>query len=90
MMNEPTHTVTRYDQELERPRGIVARMGGLVERQTAQAIAAVVDQNEEAAREPPRLDAEVDMPNARPSSLPSVFLPCVRPWRWTRARSLPC
>jgi phosphate transport system protein len=61
MMNEPTHTVTRYDQELERLRGIVARMGGLVERQTAQAIAAVVDQNEEAAREPPRLDAEVDM-----------------------------
>ncbi|MFT8369225.1 phosphate signaling complex protein PhoU [Acetobacter papayae] len=60
MVNEPTHTVTRYDQELESLRGIVARMGGLVERQTAQAIAAVVDQNEDAAREPPRLDAEVD------------------------------
>lgn len=60
MGNEPAHTITRYDQELDRLRGIVARMGGLVERQTAQAIAAVVNQNEEAALEPPELDAEVD------------------------------
>ncbi|MFT9014539.1 MAG: phosphate signaling complex protein PhoU [Acetobacter sp.] len=60
MGNEPAHTITRYDQELESLRGIVARMGGLVERQTAQAVAAVVDQNEDAAREPPMLDPEVD------------------------------
>ena len=60
MGTEPAHTVTRYDQELDRLRGMVARMGGLVERQTAQAIAAVVDQNEEAALEPPELDPEVD------------------------------
>ena len=60
MGNEPAHTITRYDQELDRLRGIVARMGGLVERQTAQAIAAVVNQNEEAALEPPELDPEVD------------------------------
>ncbi|BBC80105.1 PhoU family transcriptional regulator [Acetobacter orientalis] len=60
MGTEPAHTVTRYDQELDRLRGMVARMGGLVERQTAQAIAAVVDQNEEAALEPPELDVEVD------------------------------
>ncbi|OAG78587.1 Phosphate transport system regulatory protein PhoU [Acetobacter malorum] len=60
MGNEPAHTVTRYDQELDRLRGLVARMGGLVERQTARAIAAVVDQDEEAALEPPELDVEVD------------------------------
>lgn len=60
MGNEPAHTITRYDQELDRLRGIVARMGGLVERQTAQAIAAVVNQNEEAALEPPELDPAVD------------------------------
>ncbi|MBS0960776.1 MULTISPECIES: phosphate signaling complex protein PhoU [Acetobacter] len=60
MTTDVGHTVTRYDQELDRLRGMVARMGGLVERQTAQAIAAVVDQNEDAALEPPELDAEVD------------------------------
>ncbi|QEO17277.1 phosphate signaling complex protein PhoU [Acetobacter vaccinii] len=60
MVNEAAHTITRYDQELESLRGIVARMGGLVERQTAQAIAAVVNQNEEAALEAPALDPEVD------------------------------
>lgn len=60
MTTDVGHTVTRYDQELDRLRGMVARMGGLVERQTAQAIAAVVDQNEDAALEPPELDTEVD------------------------------
>lgn len=84
MVNEPTHTVTRYDQELESLRGIVARMGGLVERQTAQAIAAVVDQNEDAAREPRGSMPRCTSLSVRPSSLPSVFSPCVRPWRHLR------
>ena len=69
MTTDVGHTVTRYDQELDRLRGMVARMGGLVERQTAQAIAAVVDQNEDAALEPPELDAEVDVLEREAESL---------------------
>lgn len=59
-MTESTHTVKSYEQELERLRSLMAQMGGLVERQTAQAVAAVVDSDEEAAVEAPDLDPEVD------------------------------
>ncbi|GBR00435.1 phosphate signaling complex protein PhoU [Acetobacter oeni] len=59
-MTEATHTVKSYEQELERLRGMMARMGGLVERQTAQAVKAVVEGDEEAAIEAPDLDPEVD------------------------------
>lgn len=59
-MTEATHTVKSYEQELEHLGSLMARMGGLVERQTAQAVKAVVDGDEEAALEPPELDPEVD------------------------------
>ncbi|MBO1358349.1 MULTISPECIES: phosphate signaling complex protein PhoU [Acetobacter] len=59
-MTEATHTVKSYEQELERLRGLMARMGGLVERQTARAVSAIVDRDEEAAAEAPELDPEVD------------------------------
>ncbi|MCH4091686.1 phosphate signaling complex protein PhoU [Acetobacter sp.] len=59
-MTESTHTVKSYEQELEHLGSLMARMGGLVERQTAQAVKAVVDGDEEAALEPPELDPEVD------------------------------
>ncbi|NLI26846.1 MAG: phosphate signaling complex protein PhoU [Acetobacter sp.] len=60
-MSDPTqHTVKSYEQELELLKSIMARMGGLVERQTALAIKAIVERNEEAAIEAPELDPEVD------------------------------
>lgn len=59
-MTESTHTVKSYEQELEHLGSLMARMGGLVERQTAQAVKAVVEGDEEAALEPPELDPEVD------------------------------
>ncbi|AQS83702.1 MAG: phosphate signaling complex protein PhoU [Acetobacter aceti] len=59
-MTESTHTVKSYEQELEHLGSLMARMGGLVERQTAQAVKAVVDGDEEAALEAPELDPEVD------------------------------
>ncbi|NHN88786.1 phosphate signaling complex protein PhoU [Acetobacter conturbans] len=59
-MTEATHTVKSYEQELEHLRSLMAQMGGLVERQTAQAVKAVVDGDEEAAIEAPELDPEVD------------------------------
>ncbi|MDG6094778.1 phosphate signaling complex protein PhoU [Acetobacter sp. AN02] len=59
-MTETSHTVKSYEQELELLRNIMARMGGLVERQTSLAVAAVIDRNEEAAIEAPDLDPQVD------------------------------
>ncbi|GBQ22454.1 transcriptional regulator for phosphate uptake PhoU [Acetobacter estunensis NRIC 0472] len=59
-MTEATHTVKSYEQELEHLRSLMRQMGGLVERQTAQAVKAIVDGDDEAAIEPPELDPEVD------------------------------
>lgn len=59
-MTEAAHTVKSYEQELELLRNMMARMGGLVEQQTSQAVKAVVDGDEEAAIEAPELDPEVD------------------------------
>ena len=59
-MTESTHTVKSYEQELDHLRSLMTQMGGLVERQTAQAVKAVVDGDEEAAVEAPELDPEVD------------------------------
>ncbi|POF61923.1 phosphate transport system regulatory protein PhoU [Novacetimonas maltaceti] len=60
MPNESAHTVHSYEQELEHLRSLISQMGGLVERQTSQAIAAVVDHDEDAAMEAPELDPRVD------------------------------
>ncbi|MBO6037350.1 MAG: phosphate signaling complex protein PhoU [Acetobacter sp.] len=60
MEYKTTHTITRYDQELESLRAIMGRMGELVERQTTKAVAAVVDQDEHAAYEASALDPQVD------------------------------
>ncbi len=56
----PQHTITRYDQELESLRAIMAHMGELVKQQTTLAITAVVDQDEHAAYEASALDRHVD------------------------------
>ncbi|GBQ65849.1 transcriptional regulator for phosphate uptake PhoU [Ameyamaea chiangmaiensis NBRC 103196] len=60
MNRESAHTVKSYEQELGQLRAIMARMGGLVESQTAQAVAAIVDHDEDAAAAAPELDPQVD------------------------------
>ncbi|MBE7618455.1 phosphate signaling complex protein PhoU [Gluconacetobacter entanii] len=61
MGQESTHIVSSFEQELERLRAMMVRMGGLVERQTSQAVAAVVDHDENAAAAAPELDPQVDV-----------------------------
>jgi phosphate transport system protein len=60
MTNEATHTVKSYEHELAQLRAITVRMGGIVESQTAQAIAAIVDRDEAAAAAAPEQDPQVD------------------------------
>jgi phosphate transport system protein len=56
----PAHTVRSYDQDLRRLRDMVARMGGLAERQVADATAALVRRDTELAEEVVRRDAQID------------------------------
>ena len=58
--SEPGHIVKSYEQELNQLRTLMARMGGLVESQTAQAIAAILDHDTEAAQAAMEQDPEVD------------------------------
>ncbi|WP_225063387.1 phosphate signaling complex protein PhoU [Komagataeibacter rhaeticus] len=60
MPHESVHTVQSYEQELEQLRSFINRMGGVVERQVAQAITAVVEHDEAAARDAPEMDPYVD------------------------------
>lgn len=60
MPHESAHTVQSYEQELEQLRSLVNQMGGLVERQVAQAITAVVEHDEVAALDAPEMDPQVD------------------------------
>ncbi len=60
MPSEPGHIVKSYEQELNQLRALMARMGGLVESQTAHAIAAIVDHNAESAQAAMEQDPEVD------------------------------
>ncbi len=57
---DPRHIVRSYEQELDQLRGMIARMGGLVESQTANAIAAVLNRDGEAAQQAMEQDPEVD------------------------------
>ncbi|NPD66130.1 phosphate signaling complex protein PhoU [Lichenicola cladoniae] len=58
--SEPGHIVKSYEQELNQLRTLMARMGGLVENQTAHAIAAILDHNAESAQMAMEQDPEVD------------------------------
>ncbi|MCE2565159.1 phosphate signaling complex protein PhoU [Komagataeibacter sp. FNDCF1] len=60
MGQESAHIVSSYEQELEQLRSMMARMGGLVERQTSQAVAAIADMDENAAGIASDLDPQVD------------------------------
>ncbi len=57
---DPRHIVRSYEQELEALRGMIARMGGLVESQTANAISAVLNRDGEAAQFAMEQDPKVD------------------------------
>ena len=54
------HTVRSYGEELRRLREMVARMGGLAERQVADAVTALVRRDAELASEVMGRDAEID------------------------------
>ncbi len=56
----PLHTLRSYDEELRRLRDMLARMGGLAERQVADATAALVERDTELAAEVVQRDAELD------------------------------
>ncbi len=58
--SDPRHIVRSYEQELDQIRGMIARMGGLVESQTAHAISAVLNRDGEAAQYAMEQDPEVD------------------------------
>nr|WP_220792201.1 phosphate signaling complex protein PhoU [Gluconacetobacter azotocaptans] len=58
---EHAHTVSSYEQELTRLRAMMTAMGGIVERQTALAVQAIVDGDVAAAHEAKVLDPQVDV-----------------------------
>ncbi|MCQ8278325.1 phosphate signaling complex protein PhoU [Acetobacteraceae bacterium KSS8] len=60
MPDAPRHIVSSYEQELNQLRALMARMGGLVENQTALAIQAIIDHNAESAQAAMEQDPEVD------------------------------
>ncbi|AOX20310.1 phosphate signaling complex protein PhoU [Kozakia baliensis] len=60
MPMDSVHTVKSYEQELDRLRAMMARMGGIVESQVAQAVAAVTERDEAAAQAAPAQDPQVD------------------------------
>ncbi|MCS6892379.1 MAG: phosphate signaling complex protein PhoU [Rhodovarius sp.] len=56
----PPHVVSSYDQELRRLREMIARMGGLVERQVAEATEALIRRDTDLAAEVVGRDNEID------------------------------
>jgi phosphate transport system protein len=54
------HTVRSYGEELRRLREMIARMGGLAERQVADSVSALVRRDAELATEVMARDAEID------------------------------
>ena len=62
MGNEPMqeHTVRSYDDELRRLRDTIARMGGLAERQVADATSALVEHDTDLAALVVQRDVEID------------------------------
>jgi len=59
-MGMPEHTVRSYEDELGRLRDLIARMGGLAERQVAEATTALVEGDSDLAAEVVPRDAEID------------------------------
>ncbi len=60
----PAHTITSYDEDLEKLRGLIVRMGRLCEAQVAGAIEALVKRDSDAALRVVAADAELDLLDA--------------------------
>lgn len=58
--NMAEHTVRSYEEELKRLRDMIARMGGLAERQVADATLALVERDTELAAEVVQRDVQID------------------------------
>ena len=56
----PEHTVRSYEEDLRRLRDMIVRMGGLAERQVAEAVRALIERDSELAAEVVQRDAELD------------------------------
>ena len=59
-MNEHNHIVRSYDEDLRKLRDMTARMGGLAERQVADATRALVRRDTELATEVVQRDVQID------------------------------
>ncbi len=57
---QPQHTIRQYEEELRGLRTSLLKMGGLVERQIADAVDSLVNRNSDQAREVIARDAEVN------------------------------
>ncbi len=57
---QPQHTIRQYEEELSGLRTDLLKMGGLVERQIADAVDSLVNRKSEEAREVIARDAEVN------------------------------
>jgi len=60
MPNEPKHIVTSFEADLKKLRGMIATMGGLVERAVADAATALLEHNPELAGRVIDQDAKID------------------------------
>lgn len=60
MKDEPEHTVRSFDEDLSRLHDLIARMGGLAERQVADATRALVEQDTDLAAEVVGNDVAID------------------------------
>jgi len=56
----PEHTVRSYEEDLKRLRDMIVRMGGLAERQVAEAAQSLVERDSDLAAEVVQRDAEID------------------------------
>lgn len=56
----PEHTVRSYEEDLKRLRDMIVRMGGLAERQVAEAAQSLVDRDSELAAEVVQRDVQID------------------------------
>lgn len=61
MSHDGIHTVKSFEHELDRVRTAMTRMGRIVKTQVAQAVVAVIEQDEAAAQTVPAQDSEVDL-----------------------------
>jgi hypothetical protein len=83
------HTNRQYEEELRAVRGNLLKMGGLVERQIAEAMESLVNRDTVKAREIIARDTEVIGSTSRPTSSVSGYSRCISRPPATSASSPP-